>query len=103
MARILQSQWDFDDVPDPEPQKPVEKIWTVGEITLRLKKWLEQEVGRVSIVGEISNLRRQSSGHIYFTLKDDQAALQCVLFRGTADANRSCLKDGAEIRAKGDF
>jgi exodeoxyribonuclease VII large subunit len=103
MARILQSQWDFDDVPDPEPQKPVEKIWTVGEITRRLKKWLEQEVGRVSIVGEISNLRRQSSGHIYFTLKDDQAALQCVLFRGTADANRSCLKDGAEIRAKGDF
>lgn len=102
---MLQSQWDFDATPEPDPASaPVaEKVWTVSEITRRLKRLFEQEVGRISVLGEITNLRRQASGHIYFTLKDDQSAIQCVLFRGTAGANRSCLKDGAEIRAKGEL
>lgn len=103
MARMLQSQWDFDATPEPDPAPVAEKVWTVSEITRRLKRLLEQEVGRISVLGEITNLRRQASGHIYFTLKDDQSAIQCVLFRGTAGANRSCLKDGAEIRAQGEL
>lgn len=103
MARMLQSQWDFDATPEPDPAPAAEKVWTVSEITRRLKRLLEVEVGRVSIVGEITNLRRQASGHIYFTLKDEQSSIQCVLFRGTAGANRSCLKDGAEIRVKGEL
>ena len=50
----------------------------------RMKNLLEIEIGDVWVEGEVSNLRRQSSGHCYFTLKDEGAQLSCVLFRGNA-------------------
>ena len=49
---------------------------------------LEDHIGEVWVEGEISNFRRQSSGHQYFTLKDDRSQLPCVLFRNTAACSR---------------
>lgn len=76
---------------------------TVTQLTNYLKNLLAGDpvLQEVWVRGEISNFRRPSSGHMYFTLKDDGAALRCVMFRG---ANRSLAfqpEDGMEVLAAG--
>jgi len=51
----------------------------------------------------ISNLRRQSSGHVYFSIKDARSQLSCVLFRGQSVGNRDLLEDGKEVILQGDI
>ena len=58
------------------------RVYTVAELTRLVKQTLEDEVGRVWVEGEISNFRRQASGHCYFTLKDERAQLSAVFFAG---------------------
>ena len=58
--------------------------WTVGEISLRLKRSVEDAFGHVRVRGEISGFKRAGSGHLYMALKDDQAVLDAVCWRGTA-------------------
>jgi exodeoxyribonuclease VII large subunit len=55
-------------------------IYAVGEILAGLRALLDERVGRVWVVGEISNLRRPGSGHVYFTLKDERGQLRAALF-----------------------
>jgi len=58
-----------------------EEIISVGQLNMRAKRLLEQQFSKVSVLGEISNLARPSSGHIYFTLKDEDGAIRCAMFR----------------------
>jgi exodeoxyribonuclease VII large subunit len=76
---------------------------SVGDLTAQIKRLLEGQVGRVWVTGEITNLRAQSSGHIYFTLKDAAAQISCVLFRGTTVADRSLLQDGQKLVVQGEI
>lgn len=81
------------------------KIFSVWELTRSIRSHLESEIGEVWVEGEISNHRRQSSGHQYFTLKDDRSQLACVLFRGGASllpANAT-LADGLQVQVHGDL
>ena len=57
------------------------KIFTVSEINASIRGILESRFPFVSVAGEISNLRQPFSGHMYFTLKDDQAQIKAVLFK----------------------
>lgn len=57
------------------------KIFTVSEITRNIRFALEAEFSSVVVEGEISNFVHHSSGHMYFSLKDEQASLNCVMFR----------------------
>lgn len=75
-------------------------VFTVSELTRTIRSCLETEFGDVWVEGEISNFRRQSSGHQYFTLKDDRAQLACVVFRGAAGP-RAPLADGMCVQAFG--
>src|SRR5262249_38702741 len=68
-----------------------------------IRRLLEKEIGAVWITGEITNLRHQSSGHIYFTLKDATAQLNCVVFRAEPVAHRSALQDGQHLILQGDL
>ncbi|HEY5743525.1 MAG TPA: exodeoxyribonuclease VII large subunit, partial [Terrimicrobiaceae bacterium] len=78
------------------------KIHTVTELTRRVREMIERGIGEVWVEGEISNHRRQTSGHHYFTLKDNNCQLQCVLFSGTAAAFRELkLVDGQCLQALG--
>ncbi|TAN38875.1 MAG: exodeoxyribonuclease VII large subunit [Verrucomicrobia bacterium] len=77
------------------------KIYQVSELTRMIKAALENEFGMVWIEGELSNLRKPTSGHLYFTLKDAEAQLAAVLFRGSQLGLRLDLRDGLKIRAYG--
>ncbi|MFK7910603.1 MAG: exodeoxyribonuclease VII large subunit [Akkermansiaceae bacterium] len=68
----------------------------------RMKNLLEIEIGDVWVEGEISNLRRQASGHCYFTLKDEGAQISCVLFRGNAARAKAQPEDGMQARLFGE-
>jgi len=76
------------------------QILGVGQLIAGLKGLLEQRVGRVWVVGEISNLHQASSGHAYFTLKDEAGQLRAALFRGNAARVRFDLEEGLEIVAE---
>ena len=96
----------FDHFPDikadQEKQKvfskeKVEKFFTVSQITRKIRASLEYNFSNVSILGEISNVRKPGSGHIYLTLKDKGSQLQAVVFRNIANKIKFELKDGMEV------
>ncbi len=82
--------------------RPVrEDVLTVSELTGRIKKLLESRFFTVAVAGEISNLRRPASGHLYFTLKDASSQLPAVCFRGEASRLGMKPEDGQEVTARG--
>ena len=99
MSKPSKSQWDFGEL---FPVETARKVLSVWELTSDIKRLLEKQIGQVWVSGEITNLRAQSSGHMYFTLKDVAAQLSCVLFRGTATASRQLLADGQKVLLQGD-
>jgi exodeoxyribonuclease VII large subunit len=76
---------------------------TVSQLTFRIRKLLEGdlEMQDVWVEGEISNLSRPASGHIYFTLKDKNASLKCMVWKQDALRLRIALQDGMAIEAHG--
>lgn len=100
MSRKASSQWDFGEL---FPKEAVRKVLTVAELTGEIKRTLQKQIGTIWVTGEITNLRAQSSGHIYFTLKDAAAQLSCVLFRGEAKDVREALRDGQKVVLNGDL
>ena len=75
---------------------------SVSALTAQIKEILEDQVGEVSVQGEISNLRHQSSGHYYFTLKDEGSQIPCALFKGSALRLGVQPQDGAKVVAEGE-
>ena len=98
MGRQVKSQWDFGEL---FPTEPARRVLTVSELTSQVRRLLEKEIGILRVTGEVTNLRVQSSGHVYFTLKDASAQLNCVLFRGEALENRAILQDGQKVILEG--
>ncbi|MDZ4197700.1 MAG: exodeoxyribonuclease VII large subunit, partial [Kiritimatiellia bacterium] len=91
-------------LPGIETAGPAEpRVYAVREIVRTIKTVLEDEVGSVWVEGEISNLRRPTSGHLYFTLKDEEAQLSAVLFRGAQRGLTVELRDGLRVRAEGEI
>jgi exodeoxyribonuclease VII large subunit len=86
-----------------QPELLVRRVFSVSELVSELKSLLEDEFGRVWVVGEISNLRRPGSGHSYFTLKDDEAQIRAALFRGVAERLVFDPEDGLEVVIYGDL
>ena len=77
------------------------KVFTVAELTRQIRGTLETRFGAVWVQGEISNYRLQPSGHRYFTLKDQRAAISCVIFRNTLPPTAPPIADGAQIQIYG--
>ena len=118
MPKQSKSQWDFSgelfplettsparpaEAATPATQsEPVRKILSVSEVTSQVRRLLEGQVGTIWVTGEVTNLRAQSSGHMYFTLKDAGSQLSCVLFRAEPVAHRELLDDGQKVLLQGD-
>ncbi len=76
-------------------------VWTVTQLTRRIKQTLEEAFPDVWVGGEVSNLRRSQTGHVYFTLKDAEAQLSAVLWRSTVQRLRFDLENGLEVVCRG--
>jgi len=100
MPKKATSQWEFGEL---FPAGEFRKILTVAELTAQVRRVLEAQVGSVWVSGEVTNLRAQASGHIYFAVKDAAAQLSCVVFRGDAKGARELLEDGRKVLLKGDL
>lgn len=74
-----------------------DQVLKVTELTRQIKAQLEGRFTQLWVQGEVSNLRRQSSGHIYFSLKDAGSQLPCVLFARDAAQQSFQLEDGMEV------
>src|SRR3954469_23269509 len=77
------------------------KVFTVAELTRQIRGALETRFGAVWVQGEISNFRLQPSGHRYFTLKDQRAAISCVVFRNPLPPTAPPIADGAQVQVYG--
>ena len=82
---------------------PPEQVLKVTALTRLIKGQLEENFSRVWVKGEVSNLRKQSSGHIYFSLKDAGSQLPCALFARDAARQSFELQDGMEVLLLGDI
>ena len=78
-------------------------IYSVGQINAYIKNMFTQDylLGAVSVRGEVSNCKYHSSGHIYFTLKDEKAVLQAVMFAGNRGGLSFTLKEGQRVIVTG--
>ena len=74
---------------------------SVSELSGALKRTIENAFGQVRVRGEISGFKRHASGHCYFTLKDDAACIDAVIWRGSAQSLAFRPEDGAEVIATG--
>jgi len=100
MSKQSNSQWDFGEL---FPVEATRKVFSVAELTEQIRRLLEKQIGQVWVSGEVTNFRTQSSGHIYFTLKDANAQIACVLFRNEAVPHRELLADGQKLLLQGDL
>jgi exodeoxyribonuclease VII large subunit len=83
--------------------KEAPRIYTVYEVTSRIRRILDEdrELRDVYIKGELSNLSQPTSGHLYFTLKDELSELQCVMFREKNRGLKFVPEDGMSVIVRG--
>jgi exodeoxyribonuclease VII large subunit len=82
-------------------QRALPRPWSVGELTRALRNAVEPKFRDVWVAGEVANLRRQASGHLYFSLKDDEATIGAVLWASQARRTKFQLQEGQEVLARG--
>ncbi len=80
-----------------------QKVYSISELTFAIKSHVEPYFHGVCVQGEVSNFKLQSSGHLYFTLKDHEAQLSCVLFKGNSFSLKRLPKDGDRVIATGEI
>jgi len=96
---MQQKGLDFGDSADPRPGR--RRALTVSELTDRVQGVLETEFFDVWVEGEISNLKRATSGHIYFSLKDEDAQIAATVWKSDARRLRFRPEDGMQVLARG--
>jgi exodeoxyribonuclease VII large subunit len=79
------------------PNQPSRRIFSVSQLTAKIKQLLEQKYSMIWISGEISNLHIPASGHAYFTLKDAKAQIAAVMFKGQYRQLKFAMDDGQSI------
>lgn len=77
------------------------QVLTVGALTARIRAVLEERFDQVAVKGEISNARIHSSGHWYFSLKDEESCISCVCYRSTNSSIKFALEDGLQVVVHG--
>jgi exodeoxyribonuclease VII large subunit len=93
---------DLDLFGTPEPPRATPRVYSVSEVTRAVRTVIEEGVGVVWVEGEVSNHRRQASGHQYFTLKDANSQLPCVLFARPGMWRKDVpLSDGMHVQVRG--
>jgi len=81
--------------------QPERRVYTVSDLTARIRDLLAKNFTDVTVQGEISNCRPAASGHIYFTLKDDRAQVRCVFFKQQQRGMKFRPEDGLKVSVRG--
>jgi len=81
--------------------QPERRIYSVGDLTARIRDLLSRNFADITVQGEISNCRPATSGHIYFTLKDDRAQIRCVFFKQQQRGMKFRPEDGLKVSVRG--
>src|SRR5215467_9449023 len=81
--------------------QPERRIYTVSDLTARIRELLAKHFTDVTVQGEISNCRGATSGHYYFTLKDERAQVKCVLFKQQQRGMKFFPEDGLKVTVRG--
>jgi len=81
--------------------QPERRIFTVSDLTARVRDLLAKNFTNIMVQGEISNCRPAASGHIYFTLKDDRAQIRCVFFKQQQRGMKFRPEDGLKVSVRG--
>lgn len=81
--------------------QPERRVYTVTDLTFRIRDLLAKNFTDVIVQGEISNCRPAGSGHIYFTLKDDRAQIRCVFFKQQQRGMKFRPEDGLKVSVRG--
>jgi exodeoxyribonuclease VII large subunit len=91
-----------DSLLDKRPRTPDRDVYTVSRLNQTARKLLEQGLARIWLEGELSNIARPSSGHLYFTLKDSKAQIRGAMFRSRNQLLRFNPEEGMQVlvRAK---
>jgi exodeoxyribonuclease VII large subunit len=80
---------------------PADQVLSVGALTRKIKEAVEDGFPNVWVAGEVSNCKKHTSGHVYLTLKDSEARLDSIIYRGIALRLKFDLRDGMEVIARG--
>ena len=80
---------------------PERRVWSVRDLVAAVRTHLEREYGDTWVEGEISNFRAHDSGHLYFTLKDENSQLSAVMFRSQARLLRFRPENGMQVVVRG--
>ncbi|MDE5899566.1 MAG: exodeoxyribonuclease VII large subunit, partial [Treponemataceae bacterium] len=83
------------------PILPQDDVLSVSELNALIKEMLEGTFPQLTLEGEISNYRPNSSGHLYFTLKDEASQISAVMFRSSAMSLQFAPKDGMKVQCTG--
>ncbi|MCL4781054.1 MAG: exodeoxyribonuclease VII large subunit [Gammaproteobacteria bacterium] len=78
-----------------------EQVYSVSELNRLARQLLEQDLPRMWVSGEISNLARPASGHLYFSLKDERAQIRCALFKGASRGINFVPANGMQVLVRG--
>ncbi|MDA7499798.1 exodeoxyribonuclease VII large subunit, partial [Akkermansiaceae bacterium] len=78
------------------------KAISVTQLARRIRNLLEIQIGEVWVEGEVSNLRKQGSGHWYFSLKDQSSQISCAMFGARRRAGNEVIEDGAKLQIFGE-
>ncbi len=99
-AKICATMQDpqFEESPNPPPPR---EIFSISRLNREARMLLERGLGSVWLEGEISNLSRPSSGHWYFSLKDEAAQVRCAMFRQRNLLVRFPVREGSQVLARG--
>ncbi len=96
------STMSYEPLEEHQPAAPAEQVFKVKELVRLAKGVLEQNFPAVIVEGEVSNFKRHMpSGHLYFTLKDDEAQVRVVMWRSDAVRDRFNISDGMKVLVKG--
>jgi exodeoxyribonuclease VII large subunit len=82
-------------------ETPGKRVFSVSQLNRLARQLLEQDLPPMWVEGEISNLARPASGHLYFSLKDDRSQIRCALFRGRGRNTDVAVANGQQVLARG--
>jgi exodeoxyribonuclease VII large subunit len=82
-------------------EPPGKQVFSVSQLNRLARQLLEQDLPPMWVEGEISNLARPASGHLYFSLKDDKSQIRCALFKGRGRNTNVAVANGQQVLARG--